>query len=125
MPRLSAKQLQAIEDIKEIDAAGTQLAADLKYPVDAKNRIVDMNHLPDIPPALVYHLVRCGWRMNPEKRLIKARPVVGAGYYQDLVTWVGVDESDEPVVARQPETQEPWSVKPVLNVIEEPRPTDD
>lgn len=126
MTALTAKQLKAVEDVKDVEAAAMQLAEDLKYPIDAHGRILDMNHLPDVAVTLVHHLIRRGWRFHPEKALIKPRRVVGAGYYEDLVTYVGVDESDEPVVVkRQPETQEPWSVKPIVNMIDEPRPTDD
>lgn len=126
MTELNAKQLRAVEDIKDVEAAATQLAEDLKYPIDAHGRILDMNHLPDVSVTLVYHLIRCGWRPSESARLIKQRPIRGAGYYEDLVTYVGVDESDEPVVVqRQPEPQEPWSVKPIVNVVDEPRPTDD
>lgn len=125
LPELSAKQLQAIDAIKDVEAAGMQLAEDLKYPVDAHGRILDMNHLPDVAVTLVHHLIRCGWRPDESKRLIKQKRVVGAGYYEDLVTYVDVNESDEPVVVqRQPEPQEQWSVKPVVNVIDEPRSDD-
>lgn len=125
MPELSPAQQATVDRLLEIEAASMQLAEDLKYPVDAHGRILDMNHLPDVAPTLVFHLIRRGWRPSGQP-LIKAKRVVGAGYYEDLVTYVDVNESDEPVVVdRQPEPQEPWSVKPVVNTIDEPRPTDD
>lgn len=124
MPIKLPPHLQAnVDAAKDIEAAATALAEDLKYPVDAHNRVLDMNHLPDVTVALVYHLTRCGWRRDETKRLIKPRPIRGAGYYEDLVTYVGVDEPDTPIVIeRQPEPQPIWSVKPVVNVIEEARP---
>lgn len=122
---LSPQQQQTVDALLEIEAASMQLAEDLKYPVDVKGRILDMNHLPDVAITLVYHLIRRGWRPHEDKAQIKAKRVVGPGYYEDLVTWVDVKESDEPVVVqRQPETQETWSVKPTVNVIDEPRQDD-
>lgn len=114
---------ERLEAAKEVEATALQLAQWLKYPVDAHGRVLDMNHLPDVAVALVYHLTRGGWRWHPEKALIKPRSVVGGGYYEDLVTYVSVDEPDEPVVVeRNPQpTPEEWSVKPVVNVVEEPR----
>lgn len=118
-----AQRLQ-LELIQDIETAGLQLAEDLKYPVDAHGSVLDMNHLPDLPPTIVYHLVRRGWRRNDSKALIKPRKVVGAGYYDDLVAYVPVNESDDPIVV--PESNEsapePWSVKPTVNMIDEERP---
>lgn len=105
----------------EVETASFQLAEDLKYPVDAHGRVLDMNHLPDVAVTLVFHLIRRGWRYHPDKALIKPRRVEGAGYYEDLVTYVGVDENDEPLVVKPQPPQVSWSVKPVVNVIDEPR----
>lgn len=122
--KIPAKFQARIDAVKEIESASLQLAEDLKYPVDAYGNVMDMNHLPDVVVGLVYHLIRCGWRPEEEKRLIKARRIIGGGYYEDLVTYVGVDEPDTPIVIeRNPQpTPEEWSVKPVVNIIEEPRP---
>lgn len=99
------------------------LAEDLKYPVDAQGRVLDMNHLPDVLVALVFHLIRCGWRRDETVRMIKQRPVQGAGYYEDLVTYVGMDEPDTPIIIQpQPQPAEQWSVKPVVNVSYQERP---
>lgn len=122
---LTPAQQKTVDLLLEIEAASEQLAQDLKYPVDAHGRILDMNHLPDVAVTLVYHLIRRGWRPSGQP-LIKAKKVVGPGYYEDLVTYVPVEESDEPVVVErnpQPEPQE-WSVRPVVNVIDEPRSDD-
>lgn len=112
---------ERIDAAKEIESASIQLGEDLKYPIDAYGRVLDMNQLPDVAVALVYHLIRRGWRPHPEKALIKPRRVVGAGFYEDLITYVGVDESDEPMVANAPPPPDPWSVKPVVNIVDEPR----
>lgn len=124
---LSPKQQATVDLLLDIEATAELLAEWLKYPVDAHGRILDMNHLPDVAVTLAYHLTRGGWRWHPDKALIKPKRVVGPGYYEDLVTYVDVKESDEPVVVErnpQPEPQE-WSVKPVVNVVDEPRPEDD
>jgi hypothetical protein len=114
---------EQIDAAKEIEATAMQLAQWLKYPVDAYGRVLDMNHLPDVVVTLVHHLTRGGWRWHPEKAVIKPRPVRGGGYYEDLVAYVDVNESDEPIVIdRNPlPAQEVWSVKPRLNVVDEPR----
>jgi hypothetical protein len=112
-----------IDDAKDIEAHAMALADDLKYPVDPYGHVLDMNHLPDVAVALVHHLIRCGWRRDESKRLIKQRPVRGGGYYEDLVAYVDVNESDEPIhIDRNPQpAQEVWSVTPRLNVVDEPR----
>lgn len=120
-PQFQARIDAAKQAAIEVEQASFQLAEDLKYPVDAHGRVLDMNHLPDVAVTLVYHLIRRGWRPHPDKALIKPRQVVGGGYYEDLVTYVGVDESDEPLVVNADPPQQPWSVKPVVNVIDEPR----
>jgi hypothetical protein len=122
-PHFQARVDAAKAAALEVESATNQLAEDLKYPVDAYGRVLDMNHLPDVVVTLVYHLIRCGWRPNDDKRMIKQRRVIGGGYYEDLVTYVGVDDSDDPVVVErnpQPQQQE-WSVKPTVNMIDEPR----
>ena len=121
--KLPAHVQERIDAAKELDEASTRLFEDLKYPIDAHGRVLDMNHLPDVVVTLVYHLIRCGWRPDESKRLIKQRRVIGGGYYEDLVTYVSVDDTDEPIVVdRNPQPpQQEWSVKPEFNVIEEPR----
>jgi hypothetical protein len=116
-------QRQQLEKLQDIETAGLQLAEDLKYPVDAYGNVLDMNHLPDLPPTIVYHLVRRGWRRDDSKALIKPRKVVGAGYYDDLVAYVPVTETDEPILADAPKPDfKGWSVTPTVNVIDEERP---
>lgn len=119
--KLPAHLQAKIDAAKDIEAASLQLADDLKYPIDAHGRVLDMNHLPDVAVALIYHLIRCGWRPDPDKRLIKARRVIGGGYYEDLVTYVDVTASDAPLVVNAQPPQEVWSVKPTVTVTDEPR----
>jgi hypothetical protein len=117
-----AQRLQ-LEKLQDIETAGLQLAEDLKYPVDVYGNVLDLNHLPDLPPTLVYHLVRRGWRRDDSKALIKPRKVVGAGFYEDLVAYVPMDATDEPVMADAPKPDfQTWSVQPTVNVIDEERP---
>lgn len=116
-------QREQLERLQDIETAGLQLAEDLKYPVDAYGNVLDMNHLPDLPPTLVYHLVRRGWRRDDSKALIKPRRVVGAGYYEDLVAYVPISETDETIYTDAPKPEfEGWSVTPTVNVIDEERP---
>lgn len=111
------KRLQEKADrVREMSAASLQLAQDLKYPVDASGNVLDLNHLPDVPPALVYHLIRLGWRKDPTKQMVKQRPVQAPGYYEDLVAYVPMDAPDGPIQIREPApVSDMWSVKPVIN----------
>jgi hypothetical protein len=117
-------QKAQFEKVKDIEDSMLALAEDLKYPLDVYGNVLDMNHLPDVSPALCYHLIRRGWRRDDSKALIKPRKVVGAGYYEDLVAYVDVKESDDPIVV--PQTEQPaadlWSVTPKVNMIDEERP---
>jgi hypothetical protein len=47
-----------------------------------------------------------------EKRLIKARPVVGAGVYEDLVNWVPMSDPDDPIDVNPAPPPDLWSVTP-------------
>lgn len=107
--------------VGDVERAGVELAADMKYPVDAHNRVMFLNYLhPDLMPALVYHLIRCGWRKDPCKRLVKQIPVKGS-QFKDLVAYVPLDGPDQ-IQAPQDVQRKPWSVRPAVNVIDEKRP---
>jgi hypothetical protein len=108
--------------VEDIETSMIQLFQDLKYPVDATNNVLDMNHLPDVPTTLSYHLIRLGWRKDQSKALIKARKITGGGYYEDLVAWVGINEDDDPIVTNAEPVPDAWSVTPTVNVIDEERP---
>lgn len=118
----TVEQVRAL--ITEIDAAGFELAEDLKYPEgpplpgQTKGPVALLNHLhPDLMPLIVYHLIRCGWRKDPSKAQVKRRRVVGSAY-ADLVAYVPLDDTDDPIIAPKPEPAKPWSVKPQLNEID-------
>ncbi|OBK92371.1 hypothetical protein A5646_03450 [Mycobacterium sp. 1245499.0] len=113
---------QARALVNDIDIAGEQLQQDFKYPVDAHGRVMFVNQLhPDLMPCLVYHLIRCGWRKDNSKRMVKQRKVVGTPF-ADLVAYVPLTDPDEPIVAPQPEKPKTWSVRPQINEINEKRP---
>lgn len=119
-PHLQAQ----LDQIKEIENNMLQMVEDLKYPVDHQGHVLDMNHLPDVPHTIAHHLVKRGWRFHPDKALIKPRPVVGAGFYQDLVTYVPVDGPDEPLEvapASAPQVQGWEAGPPKVNMIDEER----
>lgn len=124
MAELPPALQQKVAEVRDIEATMLRLFEHLKYPVDQHGHVLDMNHLPDVPQTLAYHLTRLGWRFNPGKALIKPRKVDGAGFYEDLVTYVPVDAPDDPLVVAAPERSPTWSVRPQVNVIEEPRMED-
>lgn len=119
-----ATQLEQVQaSLDDVEAAMGALAQDFKYPVDAHGRVMMVNHLhPDLMPCLVYHLIRCGWRKDVTKRMVKQRRVVGSAY-EDLVAYVPLTDPDEPIAAPPPEPPKPlWSVLPTVNQIDEKRP---
>lgn len=118
---------QARALITDIDSAGFELAQDLKYPEgppppgETKGPVMFLNHLhPDAMPCIVYHLIRCGWRKDPSKRMVKQRRVVGTPF-ADLVAYVPLDDPDEPIIAPTPAPQPQWAVRPEVTVIDEKR----
>ncbi len=116
--------------VEDLEIATLQLQQDLKYPVTPANPAAPNGNVfllqfihPDLIPVLVYHLIRCGWRKDMDKRLVKQRPVIG-GQFADLVTYVGLDEPDDPIHVQRPEVEQLWSVKPNVTVQHEKRPND-
>jgi hypothetical protein len=114
-PALQAK-LDMVQDVHD---SGFLLQQDFKYPIDAHGSVLDMNQInhlyPDVLPAVIHHLIRCGWRRVEEKRLIKQRPVKAPGFYEDLVTYVPIDAPDDVIEIDQPAAvSDQWSVKPVV-----------
>lgn len=73
---------------------------DLRYPVTKENPdgtggdVFDVSY---IAAAVAYHLIRCGWRPDVSKRVIKSRKVIGRGVPAGAVEWVGMDEPDDPL----------------------------
>lgn len=85
---------QAKSDANEKNAAMLKLLLDLTYPEAKDGTRVDLSALKAI---LAYHLVRCGWRMDPEKRMIKSRKVNARGVYVDAIDWVDINAPDDPL----------------------------
>jgi hypothetical protein len=75
------------------NAFGTMLL-DLRYPVANDGSVMQADFF---APLVAYHLVRCGWRPNSEKRKIKPRRVPGPGVAQDAVEWVDMSDPDDPL----------------------------
>lgn len=117
---------QKIAQVRDIEAAMLEFDQDLKYPVDVAGRVLMMNYLPDVPHALAYHFIRCGWRKDPAKQMVKQRKVNGPGIPEDLVAYVAMDQPDTPVVVSQGVAPDPrpWSVKPKVNETYEERPSE-
>lgn len=78
----------------ELDVAMIAMLADLRYPVSKDGSVLDMTYF---APLISYHLVRCGWRPDPEKRLRKSRPLIAKGVIKGAVEWVPVNEPDDPL----------------------------
>lgn len=78
----------------ESDLAMLHMMADLTYPVTEDGSVVDMTYF---GPIIAWHLVRCGWRPNNDKRLIKPRRLTARGVVEGAVEWVGIDEPDDPI----------------------------
>lgn len=84
---------QSPEQVEMANAFNTMLK-DLRYPVGKDGSVMNADFF---APFVAYHLVRCGWRPNSEKRKIKARKVPGKGIVADAVEWVDVTDADDPL----------------------------
>jgi hypothetical protein len=71
-----------------------KLLLDLTYPEARDGTRVDVSAFKAI---LAYHLVRCGWRMDPTKRMIKSRKVTARGVAADAIDWVPINAPDDPL----------------------------
>jgi hypothetical protein len=118
----------------EVEAAASAWEEDWKYPLaegaKGERMVLLLNHL--IPPYLrriiaIFYAER-GWRRHDELAVIKPRKIVG-GMFEDLVTYVPVDQPGTPIHVPQDPTPNPnpqlWSVKPTLSETFEERPSDD
>lgn len=85
---------QAKFDNQERNEALLACLLDLTYPVAKDGTRVDVSAFKSI---IAYHLVRCGWRMDREKRMIKSRKVNARGVYVDANEWVPIDMPDDPL----------------------------
>jgi hypothetical protein len=70
------------------------MMADLHYPVTRSGDRIDLTLFKF---HIAYHLTRCGWRHDPDKREIKARPVNVRGVVMDAVEWVAAEAEDDPL----------------------------
>ncbi len=77
----------------EQNAALSALMADLRYVISRDGSVIDLMGL---QPAIAWHLTRCGFRPDPDRRVIKARRVVGRGVPISAVEYVDVNEPDRP-----------------------------
>lgn len=85
---------EARTEAEERNAALVACLLDLTYPVAKDGTRVDLTAFKHI---IAYHLVRCGWRMQREKRMIKSRKVNARGVYVDANEWVPIDMPDDPL----------------------------
>lgn len=69
------------------------IADALRYPVDSRGRVYDVTFL---APIIAYHLARAGAVINPERAVIKPRPLrPGPGIADGAIQWVAIDAPDE------------------------------
>jgi hypothetical protein len=78
----------------EMTGAFYTMLKDLRYPVGKDGSVMNADFF---APFIAYHLVRCGWRPNSEKRKIKPRKVPGKGIVEDAVEWVDIADADDPL----------------------------
>ena len=79
---------------QEMTNAFLTMLKDLRYPVGKDGSVMNADFF---APFVAYHLVRCGWRPNSDKRIIKQRKVPGVGMVEDAVEWVDMDAPDDPL----------------------------
>lgn len=82
------------EEQKEQHAQFAMMIQDLRWPVTREGDVANVDY---IAALVAYHLVRCGWRNDPDKRVIKSRKVIGRGVATGALEWVGMDEPDDPL----------------------------
>lgn len=87
----SAREQRARVEKNEAMAA---MMVDLRY---VETRSGDLIDLMGLQAAIAWHLTRCGWRPDPDKRMIKARRVIAQGVGEGAIEWVDVDEPDDPL----------------------------
>jgi hypothetical protein len=82
------------ENDYDFNVAAAALIGDLRYPEAPDGTTVDVTYFAVI---LAYHLARCGWRLDPQKRQIKPRKITAQGVVAGAIEWVGVEEPDDPL----------------------------
>ena len=138
--QMTEAQAEHLRRVRDVERNMLDFAADWKYiPTlprgkEGERAILLLDFLlPDLAHIVAAHYISRGWRRHEELATIKPRRIVG-GLFEDLVAYVPMDESDEPVVVPykpedQPEPltrmeQLPWSVKPKVTETYEERPDD-
>lgn len=132
--------------------AESMIHADLLYPQDARGTQVDFNFAPALRDVIARHLALRGWRLDAAKRLLKRRDMSAIGatsVWDDACCWVHISapdraeddlrpedtatSTDRPPDVRalaarrdgiEPKRPTEWSVKPVINFIDEERPAE-
>lgn len=121
-----------LDAVEGLEAAAMAMLEDFKYmPVGSgeEKAVLLLQYLLPLDQMAVF-LAKRGWRRHDELALVKPRRIIGGGL-EDLVTYVGVDEPDDPIVVApkpyEPDRQFqmsdlPWSVKPKVHDDFEERP---
>lgn len=141
---MTPEQAEVLAKVRDVEKNMLAFAEDFKYPTTlprgpkGDRGVLMLDYLyPDLQHILAAHFISRGWRRHDDLAIIKPRKIVG-GLFDDLVTYVPVDEPDAPIVvppppviddsAREvPELSDvPWSgIKPVVTDTFEERPDDD
>lgn len=134
---LTPEQEAHLAKLADIEKNMLAFAEDMKYiPTlprgpQGEQAILMLDYLiPDLAHIMAAHFVgKRGWRQHDDLAIVKPRKLIG-GALEDLVAYVPMDDSDEPVVIapvpydpdRQPSMDDlPWHVKPkVTEKFEEP-----
>lgn len=97
--KVTQSEIDAMSDQKrEQHEAFSRCLLDLRFPVGPPSTdapggtVADVSYIASL---VAYHLIRCGWRPEFDKRVIKSRKPVGRGIATGAVEWVGIDEPDD------------------------------
>lgn len=78
----------------DFNVAAAALMGDLRYPTSKDGSVIDITYFSTV---IAYHLARCGWRLDPQKRQIKPRKITARDVVAGAVEWVDVNEPDDPL----------------------------
>jgi hypothetical protein len=84
--------LDEARDKSEKNQAMLEMMADLTYPESKDGSTLDISFFQAI---IAWHLVRCGYRKDPARQMIKPRRLIAQGLPPDAVEWVPVDAPDQ------------------------------
>ena len=82
------------EESEERKLAYLKAMLDLTYPEAKDGTRVDLTAFQSI---VAYHMIRCGWRMDIDKRMIKSRKVTARGVVENAIDWVPIDTPADPL----------------------------